>query len=45
MGIAKTVVTEITHSKRQEIKAFGIINGVWGLGKLLITCIYICYRC
>eukprot|EP01031_Cornospumella_fuschlensis_P034732 gene34732-42057_t len=32
MGIAKTVVTEITHNKQQEIKAFGIINGVWGLG-------------
>ena len=33
MGIAKTCVSEIC-CKDHELKAFGLLNGMWGLGEL-----------
>eukprot|EP01039_Chlorochromonas_danica_P004742 gene4742-5193_t len=35
MGVAKTVVTEICHTKEHEVQAFGYLNGIWGLGMIL----------
>lgn len=35
MGICKTSITEISINKIKEIKAFGIINGMWGLGLII----------
>eukprot|EP01037_Dinobryon_pediforme_P037696 gene37696-45316_t len=32
MGVCKTVVTEMVLCKEHEVRAFGFINGVWGLG-------------
>jgi hypothetical protein len=34
MGVAKTCISEICE-KEHELKAFGMLNGMWGLGKLL----------
>ena len=31
MGVAKTCISEI-FVKEHELKAFGILNGMWGLG-------------
>lgn len=33
MGVAKTCISEI-FVKEHELKAFGILNGMWGLGTL-----------
>jgi len=35
MAIAKTVITEIVSCKEHEIRGFGYINGVWGLGMII----------
>jgi hypothetical protein len=35
MGICKTVVTEMVSCKEHEVRAFGYINGVWGLGLIV----------
>ncbi len=35
MGVAKTCVTEIVHNKEQEVAAFGILNGIWGVGLIV----------
>jgi MFS family permease len=32
MGICKTSISEISTNKIYEMRAFGIINGMWGLG-------------
>ena len=32
MGVAKTCISEICE-KEHELKAFGMLNGMWGLGK------------
>lgn len=32
MGVAKTCISEVC-AKEHEVKAFGLLNGVWGLGK------------
>lgn len=34
MGVAKTCISEICE-KEHELKAFGMLNGMWGLGKSL----------
>jgi len=35
MGIAKTSLSEICKTKEHEIRGFGYINGVWGLGLIV----------
>ena len=35
MGVAKTCISEIC-CKEHELRAFGILNGMWGLGEILI---------
>lgn len=35
MGVCKTVVTEMVLCKEHEVRAFGFINGVWGLGLIV----------
>lgn len=35
MGVCKTVVTEMVSCKEHEVRAFGYINGVWGLGLIV----------
>ena len=35
MGVAKTSVTEISLCKSHEIRGFGMINGIWGLGMIV----------
>lgn len=35
MGICKTCITEIVSTKEHELKGFGIINGIWGLGMIV----------
>jgi MFS family permease len=34
MGVAKTCISEIC-SKEHELKAFGMLNGIWGLGLIV----------
>ena len=35
MGIAKVCVSEICKCKQHELRGFGWINGVWGLGMIV----------
>lgn len=35
MGVSKTSVTEIVKSKHHEMRGFGMINGMWGLGMIV----------
>lgn len=35
MGVAKVCVTEIMTNKEHEMKGFGILNGIWGLGMFI----------
>eukprot|EP01038_Epipyxis_sp_PR26KG_P013214 gene13214-17713_t len=35
MGIAKTAITEIVSTKEHEVRAFGYLNGIWGLGMIV----------
>jgi len=35
MAVAKTVISEIVANKDQELKAFGILNGTWGIGMIV----------
>ena len=34
MGVAKTCISEIV-CKQHELKAFGMLNGMWGLGLIV----------
>lgn len=35
MGVAKTCVSEIVQTKEHEMKAFGYLNSIWGLGLIV----------
>lgn len=35
MAVAKTAVTEIVSNKEHEMRAFGYLNGCWGLGMII----------
>ena len=35
MGVAKTTITEFVSCKAHEVRAFGYLNGVWGLGLIV----------
>jgi MFS family permease len=35
MGVAKVCVTEIVQCKEHELRGFGMLNGIWGLGLIV----------